>query len=115
MLPRRANPGVCVPLGHREIRRGSRCVAKFSGIFFGSAPLAVSRVRTELLIASVSMSLDDGGGMAVSSRPNWFRRLASADPTPDGELARRFHLHADQDAFELLIHRHAPTVLRVCR
>jgi RNA polymerase sigma factor (sigma-70 family) len=39
----------------------------------------------------------------------------AADPTPDGELARRFHRHGDQDAFELLVRRHAPAVLRVCR
>src|SRR5215470_2069759 len=46
---------------------------------------------------------------------DWLRTLQAADPTPDGELARRFHAAGDRDAFELLVRRHAPTVLRVCR
>ncbi len=45
----------------------------------------------------------------------WLRRLRAADPTPDADLLRRFHARADQDAFELLVRRHAPVVLRVCR
>src|SRR5215213_561320 len=53
--------------------------------------------------------------MAGLVRPHWLRRLEAAGPTPDGELLRRFRDHADQDAFELLVHRHGPTVLRVCR
>src|SRR5437763_15857553 len=53
--------------------------------------------------------------MSATPRPDWLRRLRAAGPTPDGELLRRFHAHADHDAFELLIHRHAPAVLRVCR
>jgi RNA polymerase sigma factor (sigma-70 family) len=49
-------------------------------------------------------------------RPDWLHTLRTADPTtPDGELARRFHAAGDRDAFELLVRRHAPTVLRVCR
>jgi RNA polymerase sigma factor (sigma-70 family) len=44
------------------------------------------------------------------------RRLqAAADPTPDGELARRFYALGDQDAFELLARRHAATVVHICR
>jgi RNA polymerase sigma factor (sigma-70 family) len=42
-------------------------------------------------------------------------RAGPADPTPDAELARRFYADGDQDAFELLVCRHAPAVLRVCR
>src|SRR5579883_2608265 len=53
--------------------------------------------------------------MTGAPRPGWLRRLQAADPTPDGELLGRFHARADQDAFELLVHRHAPAVLRVCR
>src|SRR5687768_321759 len=53
--------------------------------------------------------------MTGAPRPGWLRRLQAADPTPDGELIRRFHARADQDAFELLVHRHAPAVLRVGR
>src|SRR4051812_37847039 len=54
--------------------------------------------------------------MAHSFTQALLRRLsAAADPTPDGELARRFHAAGDQDAFELLVRRHAPTVLHICR
>jgi hypothetical protein len=53
--------------------------------------------------------------MPGSARLGWLRRLEAGGPTPDGDLLGRFHAHADHDAFELLVHRRAPTVLHVCR
>jgi len=53
--------------------------------------------------------------MTDPSSAGWLLRLRAADPTPDADLLRRFHARADRDAFELLVHRHAPLVLRVCR
>src|SRR5688572_7871189 len=53
--------------------------------------------------------------MSRSRWPGWVRRLEAGGPTPDGDLLRRFHAHADPDAFELLVHRHAPSVLCICR
>src|SRR5262245_32500034 len=48
----------------------------------------------------------------------YLRRLAGDGPVaslPDGELLRRFASGRDESAFEVLVRRHGPTVLRVCR
>ncbi len=43
------------------------------------------------------------------------RNLGETAAVSDGELLRRFQAHADEAAFELLVWRHGPMVLGVCR
>src|SRR5438105_936058 len=45
---------------------------------------------------------------------NW-AAVRSAEPTPDGELLRRFADEQDEAAFTTLVQRHGPMVLQVCR
>ncbi len=48
----------------------------------------------------------------------YLRRVRPAPPRPgvsDAELLRRFATSRDEAAFELLVWRHGPMVLRVCR
>ncbi len=42
-------------------------------------------------------------------------KLADTASVQDGVLLERFHLHRDEAAFELLVHRHGAMVLSVCR
>src|SRR5436190_16262042 len=39
----------------------------------------------------------------------------AGDSLTDGQLVERFATQQDQSAFELLLHRHGPMVLNVCR
>ena len=50
----------------------------------------------------------------MPSPASFIRTLQLADPTPDGELLRRF-VHGDRDAFELIVWRHSAMVLRLCK
>jgi RNA polymerase sigma factor (sigma-70 family) len=46
----------------------------------------------------------------------WIRRVArEADSRPDAYLLQQFLRHHDEDAFAILVRRHGPTVLGVCR
>src|SRR5262245_42138247 len=46
----------------------------------------------------------------------WIRRVArEADSRPDALLLQRFLQQRDEDAFAVLVRRHGPTVLGVCR
>src|SRR5262245_48343397 len=42
-------------------------------------------------------------------------KLGSAGPLSDGQLLERFRAQQDQAAFEELVRRHGPMVLRVCQ
>jgi RNA polymerase sigma factor (sigma-70 family) len=46
----------------------------------------------------------------------WLRRAAcEADSRPDAQLLQQFLRYRDEDAFAVLVRRHGPTVLGVCR
>jgi RNA polymerase sigma factor (sigma-70 family) len=54
----------------------------------------------------------------AASLPRYIRRLAAADlsaPAPDDDCLTRFTARGDEAAFETLVRRHGPMVLRVCR
>jgi RNA polymerase sigma factor (sigma-70 family) len=52
-------------------------------------------------------------GLALHQLRKWLG--AAGDPSPDGELLRRFAAARDQAAFAALMERYAPLVLGVCR
>jgi RNA polymerase sigma factor (sigma-70 family) len=50
------------------------------------------------------------------SAETWLRLVArEADSRPDAQLLQQFLRHRDEDAFAVLVRRHGPTVLGVCR